>query len=303
MLIASTMAKLFFAMVIGVFVKRIGLLGREGTKNLSGLIVNITSPLLIISSIANVNITDKRVALYALVIGFVMYVILIVASRVAAKVFRFSDQYSALYQVSFIFQNCVFMGIPVASSFLGPESVFFITLLGMPYNVLFFSYGVQMLTGEKNQASTLNKFVNPGLIAGVIAMVLFFTGLRLPEVVNDTFSFVGAVTTPLSMVVLGSMIGDFGLASIFKDKSAYGVSAVRLLVIPLVTWLVLRKILSDPFLVACAVIINAMPVGSVAAMVAASVDGLEKKASVIVALTTLLSMGTIPVVALVTGIV
>ena len=303
MLIASTMAKLLFAMAIGVFVKRIGLVGREGTQTMSGLVVNITSPLLIVSSVANVNVTDKRLALYALVIGFVMYAILIVASRVAAKVFRFPDQFSALYQVSFVFQNCLFMGVPVASSFLGPESIFFITLLGMPYNVLFFSYGVLLLTGEKNQASTLNKFVNPGLIAAVIALILFFTGLRLPSAVNDTLAFVGALTTPLSMVGLGSMIGDFGLKSIFTDKGAYGVSVVRLLVIPLVTWLVLRKILSDPFLVACAVIINAMPVGSVAAMVAASVDGLEKKASVIVALTTLLSMGTIPVVALVTGIV
>ena len=303
MLIAVTMAKLLFAMAVGIFVKRIGLVGQEGTKNMSGLVVNITSPLMIISSIASVNVTDKRLTLYALLIGTVMYTAVILLSRIIAKVFRFPDRYSALYQCAFIFQNCIFMGIPVASSFLGPESVFFITLLSMPFNILFFSYGVRILTGEKNKASKLNQFVNPGLIAGVVAMFLFFTGLRLPAPVNDTFVFIGSITTPLSMIVLGSMIGDFGLATIFKDKSAYGVSLVRLVVLPLLTWLILKNLVSDRFLVACAVILNAMPVASVVAMVAGTIEGMEKKTSVIVALTTILSMGTIPVIALVTGIV
>ena len=77
----------------------------------------------------------------------------------------------------------------------------------------------------------------------------------------------------------------------------------RLVVLPLLTWLILKNLVSDRFLVSCAVILNAMPVASVVAMVAGTIEGMEKKTSVIVALTTILSMGTIPVIALVTGIV
>ena len=303
MLIALTMIKLIFAMAVGYAAKHIGILSEKGTKDLTALVINITAPCLIVSSVSGLDTAGRGQAVASLVIGFAIFGSMILLSWLAMKIFRMGERFSGLYQCSFIFPNCSFMGIPVASSLLGAGSVFFITLMGMPYNVLFFSYGIYLLERKSGQGGfQIRKMINAGLIAGVIALVIFFTGFELPEVIYQPLSFVGSLTTPLSMVCVGSSLADSGLKAVFKDRAAWIVSLIRLLAIPLLTWAVISRVWPDKYIVDLAVIMTAMPVGVVMAMVAAQHESISERSSHIVALSSILSMATIPAVALITGI-
>ena len=197
-----------------------------------------------------------------------------------------------------MFSNCGFMGYPVLGALLGQEAIFYTAIYNISFNILLYTLGIKLLQSGKNQSTGFDwkLIINPGIVASLLGILLFVTGIRLPEFISDSIESVGNVCTPLSMIVIGSMLSLLSLRKTFGDYKIYILAIVRLLVLPFIIFTLLKYILKieDLWLITIPVIIAGMPVASNAAMMAEAYKSDGELASQGILITTLLSCISIP---------
>jgi len=200
-----------------------------------------------------------------------------------------------------VFSNNTFMGYPVVQSVLGTEAILYTSMLHFAFNVFIYTYGVICLSGERYQGSAkelLKKLVTPGLILILTALAIYVFEIRLPSLVMETIEMVGSITSPLSMLILGSTLAVYPLKEALTDLRCYGIAAVRLLVVPLLTLAFCRMIRLDGFMTGVATLTNAMPMASMVVMFANQYDGNKELVSRGILVSTTLSVVTIPLIAM-----
>ena len=148
-IIANQMMVLFLMMVAGYGAYKRGMVSREGTKSLSSLIVNILNPCLILSGVMNKEVTyGPRLILENLLLVFLMFALLIVLSLLFVRLARPGKDRENTYRLMVIFPNLGFMGIPLITSVYGQASVIFVAFYIVGYNLLIYSYGILLSTGN-----------------------------------------------------------------------------------------------------------------------------------------------------------
>lgn len=143
---------------------------------------------------------------------------------------------------------------------------------------------------------------NAGLIACIFSLIFFFCGVKMPSFVTTLLENLSGLTLPLSMIVIGQSFTGFRIKELFTDVRLILFSAIKLLVVPVAGLLLIRQFVSNEAILTLCMVVLSTPAGSMTAMMAQQCDGNFKLASKGVALTTLLSVATMPVVSMITGI-
>lgn len=146
------------------------------------------------------------------------------------------------------FGNVGFVGLPVVAAIFGDEMVFFASLANIPFNLALYSIGAAQLSGGAGARFDWRKVLNMPVIATLLSVVLLLSRIHVPAVIADTISTLAGATIPLSMLIIGTSLGAISVRAALADWRVYVVSAVRLLVCPLLTWLVLRPFVSGALL-------------------------------------------------------
>lgn len=303
------MIVLFLIMMVGFVCRRTGILNKDASKLLSGIVVNVANPALILSSSMNpeTTIEGKELALtFGLAIG--LYLIYLLLAEIIPRVMRIESDDFGVYKVMTVFSNIGFMGFPLLSAMYGSESLLYASLFTIPYNILIYTYGVSALvkhekiTEEKRGSIQWSKIFNIGVIACILALILYFTRLPMPAVLENVVDTLGSLTAPLSMIVIGDAMSQMKLKELFADKKLMLFSGIKLLVIPIIALVFVKMLDMSPMLTGVCMVMLATPVGSMTAMLAQQYDGNYELASKGVALTTLLSVITMPIVSMIHGI-
>ncbi len=285
---------LFLIMLLGVFVRKVGIFDWQTTKRLSAFIVNITQPFLIIASFITERTGDKlKIALVIIAASLLMHVSF---SGFAALLFRKADQADrSTLEFSLIFGNCAYLGYPVLMAVFPPESgLFYGAVFTLVFNVYIRTYGVFLLNkGKKGSHALLKAFVNPGTIASVIGILLFVFNVRPPEFLTKTFSTVGNLTFPLSMLCVGSLLCNKPLKNLFSG-SVYVLSIARLLVLPIVTLVVCLIFRVDTGMTFLCVIMASMPPAANSAIFCEMYKANSPLAASCVGVSSLFSVVTVP---------
>ncbi|MEA4927358.1 MAG: AEC family transporter [Candidatus Limiplasma sp.] len=300
--IAETLFKLGVAMAIGYVLRKKKMFTADTNRSLSGLILNVTCPALIVYAVCGQQEVNPEV-LRLLGFGALMYLVLpLLAMVLVPKFFTPADQ-RGVYRLLLVFGNVNFMGFPVVQALYGAQAIFYINILNIPFTLLMFTYGVRQLhlrSGATPVKMRPADILTPGLIAGLLALFLYFTHLAVPSLLVETLGFVGGVTTPLSMVVIGSMIADFSFREMFSQRKLFFLSALKLLVLPALGLLVARLVFPTGDMAGIIMVSLAMPSASLCAMVCKQygTQAQADTAALGVFLTTALSMVTLPIVLL-----
>ena len=301
MTIVVTMTKLLFAMAVGFYLNKKNILDVETSKKLSAMVVNLTSPLLIISSAGSVAGGSQGDILLMLVAGLCLYASFPLLSFLMAKMVHAPSGCRGVYQCMLMFANTAFMGYPVVQALYGETAIFYTTIFNFGYTILFYTYASYLLDKEGGKSSRFNpkRLINIGLLSGLIALIIPFSGITLPGIIMEPCSFIGSVTTPLSMLIVGSNMANYSLHDIFSEKRIYVVTAVRLLAMPLLTALYMSMITDNALLICMAAMTIGMPVGSMVAMASSQYEKQARIGSISVVMSTICSMVTIPVLAVI----
>ena len=305
-IILAQMLMLFAMMLVGYFIWKRKWFDEAAYQKLSKIVVNILNPLLAIYGVAGKD-SEGNADLLLQNLGFVVafYVLLIVVSFLLAALLHPLGAERKLYRLMCIFPNAAFMGIPVITSIFGSGSMIYIVFYVLGYNLLLYTYGVAL---AKKAARDVNaeetkdgkgqwkRMLGPGVIASVAAMVIFLLKLPLPAPVESFCDYMGNATIPMSMLLIGMSIAKADLKKIFVNKRMYAFVALRMLLLPIGTALLLKPFGADATVLGVFVLQLSMPVGSMVTLIAKENGADEAVCTNGIVLTTLASILTIPVV-------
>ncbi|MCB2309677.1 AEC family transporter [Clostridium tagluense] len=288
---------LFIVMMVGFYAKKKNFFNIIVDKGLSELLLNITLPFMIVTSF-NIKYEATMVsnAQKILIYSFLIHIGLIFISKILF--FKFPSNKQQVFRFVTIFCNVGFMGYPVLESIYGGVGVFYAAIFNIPFNLLVWTVGVMLYTGEKDFRSMRKAIANPAIIAVFIGIILFVFSIRLPLPIENSLKLVGSTTTPISMIIVGSMLAEMKFKNIFSDISIYYATVVRLLIVPMLIYVVLKFLKVDELLLNICVILQAMPAAVITAIIAEKHGGDSLLASQCVFITTMVSVITIPIVIL-----
>ena len=235
LLLAKQIVSMMLMLMIGFVVMRIGLLPKDTGKVLSALVLYVFCPAILLSSFRMEFSTRKLAGLMiATVAAFAAFVLFRVLSRLLADPCHLNkiDRMSAIYP------NTGNLIIPLVAAVLGGEYVFYCCAYLSAMNVMSWVHADRVI-GEKEEIKVRKILLNPNILAIVIGLFLFVTGMPLPEILWDTAEKVGNAIGPASMLSIGALMSETDLKQIFCRRKPYVISFLRLLLFPLVFILLL----------------------------------------------------------------
>lgn len=302
LIILEKLVLLFCFIFVGFFCFRKGWLTKQGTSEISNLIVNVFNPLLMISTaLSGSGSIPQHLMVQNLILMALFYGLMILLGPAVAKLLRVQGNDRKLVTIMLVFANTAFMGIPLVESLYGSTETFYITFYALGFNLLFYTYAIQVfkrMSGD-NSPFRFKDLINPGIICVLLAMVLVLFPIHLPEITVKCITYVSDTCIPLSMIITGCALAQIDLKRVFTDVRLYVFSLFQLLLIPAAAALVLHRsggMGFDSTLVGIFILLFGMPNGSMPVIACESYNVDADLCSRGYALTTLLSLFTIPFV-------
>lgn len=293
--IVNQMLVLFIVMIIGYITNKKNILDVNVNKKISSLLLNITAPALILSSVVNRHKAgDLKLVLDIAVLAIILYAILPFLGIVLAKILKVPKEDENLYQFMTIFSNVGFVGFPVIESIFGSEAVFFAAIINLVFNVFCYSYGIYLISESNKLSFDIKTLINPGIIVSIIAIIIYITNIEVPLVIKETTSMIGGITTPLAMMLIGSSLGEIPIKEVFLEKRLYPYTFIKQIIMPIIFFLILKPFVTNELILGIIIIVSAMPVATITIMFCNEYEGNINLASKTIFITTLCSVVTIP---------
>lgn len=293
--IINQMAVLFLMIVIGYIAAKCHVIDDEANKILTRVVMNVSLPCTVLFSVMGGNATmSGSDALIFMGLVIAVYAITIIIAVISPKMFRAPKDDAGLYMFMLSFANVGFMGYPVTQAIFGPTSVFYVALFCMAFNVLTYTIGVIFVAGKDTKIN-LKLLISPVLIATLVSIILFITGVDfIPGAITKTVEMLEKLTTPISMLVVGASLAHLPIRDMFNEWRVYIVSLLRLIIIPVIVWLIFKWFVHDPLMLGVLTVVAGMPVATLATMFSIQYEKNVMLASKTVFLSTMLSVPTIP---------
>lgn len=286
---------LFLIALIGFYGRKRNIIDATLTNGLSKMLLEITTPLLIISSFSSNGASSLAGnAAKAFIYGLVIFILTpIMVMPLLAKI---EKRKRNILQFAMVFSNCGFMGFPLTESVLGKEGVIYASIFNMFFNLFIWTYGVMLFTDASDLKDIKKLVKNPGIIAVVIGILIMIFSIPVHPVLLDTMKSVGGLTTPISMLIIGSLLAATDFKGAIKDTSIYYGSFIKLILIPAVLYLVSILVNETSLVMKTFILMQAMPAAATTSLFAEKFDSEKEYSALIVSFSTLLSMVTIPLV-------
>ena len=248
-------------MVIGYVLSRRGLFGPAFTRTASSLVLNVFMVGTILSSMISTGAEhDIRDLAEILLLTTVMTALGYVISAAACRLIPMEKQLEAPAEILMATANSMFIALPIAEAIYGSYAVFIVSVSCIPFNVFLYSYGVWRLKGSgEGKSLRIREMFSIPLIATLLGILLIVLRVPVPTAIRGLLSSLSGATMPMSMMVIGASLGSVSLLDAFKKPLLACTSAVRLLVIPALTFFVLRPLTDDQALLMTNVIIAGAP--------------------------------------------
>ena len=225
---------LFIAMIAGYIAKKSKTLNKDSTKALSAVLANITNPCLIVAG-QHIPRETSLLKNAAIIFGISLcvHIFMSVFSHYIFKGVRdYRDR--NVYTYGLTFMNCGFMGYPILDAMFPEDGLFYGVIYASVFNLIAWSHGViVMSSGSNEKVDFKKKLINPSIVSTVISLILFVTNIRLPGVILEGVDMVGDMTFPLSMLIIGSLLGDQKLTKLIKEYKLLLFTILKLAIVPL----------------------------------------------------------------------
>lgn len=280
----SQMIILILIACMGFVCARVGYIDADTRGKLTKILVNITLPCMIVVSGNNLDASQVAdLILLAFLLAIVQFALLLLCGWFCNVVLRTPPDQRALYLFMAICTNTAFIGLPIISSMFGGETTLFASIFVMVLAFFMYSAGFAILAGKKTDASRgtgRNGFLskaagsikdlpwksicNPSMGSSLVAIALLLLGIKIPNVLASAMGTLGGITSPIAMMIVGSIIAEADFGSIVKEARLYPTIIIRQLVVPIALLFALRGLGINESLVVVFTIMFAMPIGALA---------------------------------------
>lgn len=287
---------LFIYMAVGFGCRKAGIFNDVARDKLTDFVVFVTLPCMIFESFNMAfSLESLKQGALALLIAVGMSCVALLLGKVLYN--RFPYEEKSILQYGTLVSNSGFAGLPVVSGAYGDEGLFLGSLFIIPTRILMWSAGISLFTRADAKQAVKKVLLNPGIIAVEVGLVRMLFQIPLPHFVDTAVDNLGGFTSPMAMALVGAILVDVPLKTVFDLKSFYLV-AVRQFLLPGICLAALRLLHVDPLTIGVSVVITGMPIGSTTAILAQKYVADAKFASKCVFISTLTSLVTVPILTL-----
>ena len=201
----EVMVVLFIIVILGYVACKLGYMGDKFDKKLSSIVVDITCPLLVLSSVMGDELPDRTLILPLLGVGFLTYILLLIFGFWVPRLITKNHDDQGMIGFALMFANVGFIGYPIVSSIFGPHAVFYAALLNMPNTFFIFTAGVMLIKGEYSLKQFNPKvLVSPAMLGAFLAAILVALGIHTPDIIARPVTMVGNITVPAALMIIGN---------------------------------------------------------------------------------------------------
>lgn len=293
LLVLSYVIILFVLIGIGFVSNKIKLISSNGIKDLTNLVLYIVTPCILINSYQREFNSEMLVGLgYTVLASFISFVINILISHLVVRDKDKRREKTLVF--GSVFSNCGFMSLPLQNAILGSEGVFYGATYVAVFQIMIWTYGVILMSGDMKNISWKKVLINPGVLGTVAGIIIFIFSIKIPFVISEPISFLAALNTPIPMIIVGYRLADASLK--IKGAGSWISIILRLIISPIIMIGILYFMgISGAIMVACTVA-AAAPCAANTTMFAEKFGGDVGLSSAMVSITTLLSVITMPVI-------
>jgi predicted permease len=293
--VSGDVATLFLMMAVGFLLRKIKKLPKDTLPAITFVLLYVVTPCLMVNSMqlerSGELLSEMGVTAAA---GAIYFSVSIPATLLLFR--KKAPETRSVLRFGSVYMNNGFMGIPLAAAVLGPGAVLPAAVMLVFVGVMQWTAGIALVGGRPS----IKKIVlNPGIIGFAVGIALFALKFTLPHPIAVASSNLAGMNTPLAMIVIGAQMADADILGLFREKSLYLAAALKLIVFPGVLALILLPLGLPRIVYACVVLLCATPTAAITSMFAQMFGRDTDCSSRIVSLTTLCSIVTLPVFAVI----
>ncbi len=305
--------QLFLIICIGYFIFKFNILNESVNKHLNELVINVTLPLMTISSVLKMEEHPDTSTIFTLFTASVLFFLIMpilafFIVKIMLKTMRIVKSRQGMYMFMLIFSNVGFMGMPILQAACGENgatAVFYAAVLNIFFNISVFTYGV-LIIGYGDTVKTslqIKNILSPGILCSVLAVVIYALNIHFSNTIENVIETVGDLTSPLAMILVGSTLASMKLKEVFNEWRVYVFSVIKQIVLPILLYPVFRIFIRDDLLFHVLFIEFLMPVANIALMISTKYNLDNKFVSKTIFISTVLSLISIPLVIYVCGLI
>lgn len=291
---------MFLLVAIGFLIRKKGIVGTEGRKNMIDLCLFVTLPFNVLNSFLREWDWDLLISCSVILLLSIGYnAVSVLFSILLYRRNSLEKQKPLKYGT--IVSNGGFLGNPIIEGIYGSSGLLYASLFMLPVRIVMWSYGVTVfLRGEESAAENkkgglLKKIItHPCIVAIYVGAIIMIGGIGLPTFLKNTIAGLSNCNMPLSMMLVGMLLAEIDPKGLI-DKTMWFYTFVRLILMPLVIYGVTAFLPIDAQLRGITVIMAGMPAPITTALLSAKYGGDEEYATGMIFVTTLLSLITLPI--------
>ena len=259
---------------VGYAAARLGYMGGDFDKKLSGFIVDFTCPALILSSTMGEQLPDRAMVLPLLAISVVTYVVLGVVALLLPRLLTRRRSDEGVVGFALMFGNVGFIGYPIAASIFGHQAVFYAAVLNVVNTFAVFTMGTMLITGSKEGGADgkggagrwafhPSVLYSSPMLAAYAAIAIVVLGIsHVPRIISQPLSMLGAITVPGALLIIGSSMSQLPARTMLGNSTVYLTTLFRLFLLPMGLYFLCQALGFSPFVVSLNTVIIAMPVAT-----------------------------------------
>ncbi|MDV7686577.1 malate permease [Oenococcus oeni] len=244
----ESVVEIVLVIALGYVLRRSGKLADSFKGNISYLIMNIALPLSIFVSVLTYLTRDKLVSLSGgLVFAAASFAVSYVLAYLITKIFKIRVGRRGTFINMFVNANTIFIGLPLNSALFGTKSMPYFLIYYVMNTISTWAIGVFFIssddpTRDKTEKQSFNwkKLLPMPLVGFLISIVVLLLAIPIPGWVSTTFSMVGGIVTPMSLIYIGIILADAGLKSIHFDRDSILALIGRFIIAPAVMIIILK---------------------------------------------------------------
>ncbi|MGE4277301.1 MAG: AEC family transporter [Lawsonibacter sp.] len=284
---------LVLMMAAGLLLARGGIITRTGRQILSDVTIHIFIPCNILKSfLGALDLSILRSGSVLLALAMVLELLYAVLNRFLYR--RFPSERRKILQYTTLSSNSGFLGTAISEGLYGDLGLLYNSIFLIPMRLFMWSIGLSYFTTAPSKKEVVRKALfHPCLVGLYLGLFFMLTPFHLPLLLDSTVRSLAACTTPMVMVITGSILADMTLRHFF-DRGVLYFSVIRLVGLPLITYLCCLFLPLDPTAKGIAVLMSGMPGASTTSLFAVRYNSDAPFATRCVVTTILFSVITIP---------
>lgn len=296
--IIKSVISLFLIMLVGVYGSKKGIIDNHVNRGLTKILLDITLPCMIITSFSfSYDKGVKSNVLKTFYYSLAVYIILIIISKVLTIPVK--NEKRTILHFANVFTNTGYIGFPILNAIYGAEAVMYGSIFNIFFNIFLWTYGIIIFKGRMENQELIKELLkalkNPSLIAVYIGIIMMILDLKLSSVVLSSANSIGNITGPLSMIIVGVLATKVNIKEHLIDWTLYYGIAMKLVLIPAVLYFVSLLIRDRSVVSNTVIILGSMPAAAMTSIFSDSFNVKREYGAVVVVVTTLLSIFTIPI--------